>query len=265
MWQVSPYRRRSLLGQLVIVLVGAELLFFSGFLNFSLPVGSGGNLSAAARNVLRQLAGQLPPPVRAELCCCLPAARQPDEPVAFTTYLGQAPVAVFVGYILGPILGALAAILYLLTGIFGAAVNVHPFVAGGGVSYYSQPSCGYLIGLAAGAFAAGKLTDGKRTSLSQCLAVLSGVGLIHLFGLVWLFGYVIVSGMAEGLEHQPVWAQWVFEEARNLSWYPLPWDLTFAVMLVGLGFPFRWLVDLLTARDIGPKPRRQARLEEIKP
>jgi hypothetical protein len=35
-----------------------------------------------------------------------------------------------------------------------------------------------------------------------------------------------------------------------LSWYTLPYDFICSLILIGLGFPFRWLVNVLVAPDI---------------
>ncbi|MCB5624660.1 biotin transporter BioY, partial [Bifidobacterium animalis] len=52
------------------------------------------------------------------------------------------------GILLGPKLGALAVLLYVVIGLLGLPI----FAAGGGLAYIVRPSFGYLIGFIAGAY-----------------------------------------------------------------------------------------------------------------
>lgn len=82
------------------------------------------------------------------------------------------------GLLLGPRLGALSVIGYLVLGLAGLPI----FTMGGGPSYVLQPTFGYLIGFALGAFVTGKIAYGvERPGFKRLLvANLLGLSLIHI-------------------------------------------------------------------------------------
>jgi hypothetical protein len=110
-----------------------------------------------------------------------------------------------------------------------------------------------------------KITDEKRTSLRQLGALAGGIVSLHLTGLVYLIGSALLFAVID--ISRPEWVVWVFDQARNLSWYPLPYDFFFSLLLIGAGFPLRFLVGMLTAPDIALKTKHdilvQQRIDEI--
>ncbi len=261
--RIRHVRRKSLIGQIVVTLIGAQLLFVSSFISLQLPIATGTNLTNYLHNQTIAVVSRLPAVTAAELIARYPDLAEPEREVRFNLYVPQCPAAVFAGYILGWQLGLIASSLFLVVGLVGSWMGLYLFAAGGGPGYYSQPGFGYLVGMVVASWIAGKLTSGKRTSLRQALAIAAGVASVHLLGLTYLIVTYAAQGMLETARPQPDWHAWIFEQARNLSWYALPYDALFSTLLVALGFPFRWLVNTLTAPDIALKAKCQPRLEDI--
>lgn len=259
----SQLRRNSFVGQVVAVVIGLQLLVFGAFLACPLPIATGRNLAAAAHNLLIGAVSYMPLRWQDSVADKMPVVREPFKDVRYSLYVPAAPLTVFLGYVLGWQLALVATVLYVSAGLAGPLIGVYLFAGGGGSTYYTQPGFGYLVGLLVAAFLSGWITVKRRTSFRQLLAVLSSVLALHICGLAYLFGICAVNGLV-GVSSTPLeWQQWLFEEARNLSWYPLPYDFAFSLLVVGVGFPFRWLVTTLTAPDIGLKPKTQPNLEEL--
>lgn len=260
--QVVQLKRKSFIGQAVVLLLGLELLFFSAFVSFSLPTATGSNLSNWVHDQVIVLVPLLPNRYQEKLFEKWPDLTEPPREVRYSLYCPQVPAALLAGYVLGPLLGAAAAFAYLLLGLIGPWLGVFAFAAGGGVGYYTQPGFGYLLGLIAAAWCVGYISYGRRSSLSQLLAAAAGLLTVHICGLVYLIGSCFLSNFSDSVHLVPSWQQWLLEEVRNLSWYQLPYDALFTIMLIALGFPARWLSKVLTAPDIAVRPKGQPRLEE---
>lgn len=89
------------------------------------------------------------------------------------------------GLLLGSRLGAISVITYIVIGLLGFPV----FTGGGGIGYIMQPTFGYIIGFAAGAYITGYLSE-KSNDLSfknLIYAGLAGLGIVYLFGMVYYF------------------------------------------------------------------------------
>ncbi|MBX9693874.1 MAG: biotin transporter BioY, partial [Cyanobacteria bacterium] len=189
----------------------------------------------------------------------------PHEEVRYSSYCAIGPCVIFVSYVLGPALGALAVLVYLLVGSIGPILHLFPFAAGGGLDYHLQPSFGYLLGCLLAALACGKITCGRRTSLTQLLGMSAGLVVMHLTGAAYLFGSYLYFYIAEGSKTYLEWQPWIFGYLRNLTWYSLPYDFIFSLLLIGCAFPFRWLASNLTAPDLGPprEAKYRQRVEEF--
>jgi biotin transporter BioY len=263
----SRVKRKSLAGQCVLVLLGLQLMFLSSFVAVELPTGTGHNLIRAAQHSLLGGIARLPLPWQERINRSYPKLLNETKPIRFSLYMPQVPVSIFLGYVLGRLIAPVAVGLFVLLGLFGPMIGVNPFVGGGGFEYYSQPGFGYLLGMIVGSYVVGWITDERRTSLAQIAALAAGVGSVHMIGLVYLLGSCLVFTLVEGVSSGPVWLPWVFEQARNLTWYPLVYDYLFGFMLIGIGFPFRYLVNMLTAPDVALKSRSdkivQQHMEEL--
>ena len=260
---VRMLKRRSLFRQAVVTVLGAELLFLSGFTAFDLPTATGRNLQAWGHNLAFIAAASLPLKYQQFALSRFPDLSVPPQPVRRSLYSPIVPTALFTGYILGPLLGVSAAALYVLAGLLGPLLGVYLFAAGGGLTYYHEPGMGYLLGLLPGCWCMGRLTGGQSKSLRQLLGVACSVSLIHIVGIGYLLAACIASNFSgTGVAGLP-WRPWIFEELRNLSWYQLPYDLLFSLLLVGIAFPFRRLVSALIAPDASTRISLHTQLEEL--
>lgn len=260
-------KRKSLAGQCVLLVIGLQLLFVSAFVSVQLPTATEHNLINLGRSQAQQLIGLLPETARQKVYKSLPDLALPLKNLRYDTYTPQAPMAIFIGYVLGYPIATIAAVLFLLAGTIGPFFGVYIFASGGGADYYTQPGFGYLIGMVVATFLVGKITEKEtRTSVRQVAALVAGIVSLHVIGLVYVLGCSLLFGVTESTSG-PDWLPWVFEQARNLSWYPLPYDAIFGLALIGLGFPIRYLVGVLSAPDIGLKSQAdilaQQRMEEL--
>jgi len=265
--RIPRIKRKSLAGQFVLVLIGLQMMFFTSFVAVELPTGTGQNMLNSGRHTLATAARLMPKQWSEKLKTTHPDWFHETKPIRTMVYTPLAPMAIFLGYILGKPIGPISVFLFLVLGFLGPIFGINPFASGGGLDYYMQPSFGYLLGLIAGSSFVGWITEERRTSFAQVVALLGGLTSVHLIGLAYLLGSCLVLTIVQGVNNGPLWLPWVFEEARNLSWYPLPYDALFSIILIGMGFPFRYLVNLLTAPDLALKSRGdrvvQQQMEEL--
>jgi biotin transport system substrate-specific component len=262
---LRPLKKKSLLGQLILVALGVQLLFFTSFICLQLPTATQRNLEHYGISVAQEFVPYLPETWQDRAVGAMPELNEVQPETRFSPYVPMVPVAVFVGYILGVPLGSMAALIYFVLGLAGPYLGILPFAAGGGLDYYRQPGFGYLFGLIFGSWFAGRITMRATTSMRQILAVTGGVILVHLLGLFYLTGSSLSVLLIEGETAYLRWQPWLFEQIRNLSWYALPYDVLFSLLLIGVGAPFRWLVATLTAPDIAmrrSKPNWDRKLEQ---
>lgn len=252
-------KRKSLIGQAVLILMGIQLIVFCSFTAFELPTAKGHNLGRALQKAGAHVFSELPTEWKTKVLEKVPPASiltQPSEKVDYSSYYGLAPCAILLGYILGPRLALISFAAFLVLGLAGPLIGLFPFSSGGGLDYYLEPGFGYLLGTLAGAWLCGMITQNRRTSISQLLGVITGLFVIHFCGATYIVGsylyHYVVSGSKTFLEWQP----WIFGYLRNFSWYSLPWDVVFSLTLVGLAFPLRWLNKNLTSPDSGPPQKK---------
>ncbi len=262
---VPRIKRRSIVGQAVLILLAVQMLFLACFTSFDVPIATKRNLTYFGQKQLHYVANAVPAKYKAKVEAALPVLNQPLQDVRRTSYTPLVAVAVFIGYVLGPILGPAACAIFIILGMLGPYVGLHTFAGGGGLSYYLEPGFGYLCGLVGAAWVAGFVTAGKRTSASQLFAVFSGLTVTHMIGLVYLLGSCLVSYLIDGSRASLAWQPWVFELARNMTWYPLPYDVISCFVLIGLAFPFRWLAATLVAPDLVAKPARPSQSKDSRP
>ncbi len=251
--QVHRIKRKSIVGQVVLVWLGLEVLFFAAFAAFDLPTPTAHNISCFATSRVQSGLSRLPETVQQRVIKALPKLGQPVPDSRSNLYVPLAPAAIFIGYTLGWPLGTVAALSYFLLGLAGPLIHIHPFAAGGGSNYYLQPGFGYLLGMILSTSVVGLITAERRSSLSQALGLIGGLVTIHAVGLAYMLGTCLFFALFDDPHNSPVWSQWVFEQARNLTWYSLPYDFIFGLMGIGIGFPIRWLANTLIAPDIAFK------------
>ncbi|MBS1955819.1 MAG: biotin transporter BioY [Cyanobacteria bacterium SZAS-4] len=252
----------------MLVLLGLQVFFFSSFIAFDLPTATGQNLKRWSELQASSSIDEIPAAVKLKInkVVPLPDIQPPTKPVRISLYSPQAPIAILLGYALGFPIATISAAIFILIGLVGPYFGLNPFASGGGLDYYSQPGFGYLLGILAATFVVAKITGEKRTSVRQVGALIAGLLTIHSIGLLYLMGSALLFSLLDG-SARPEWLPWVFEQARNLSWCSLPYDAAIGLALIGLGFPIRYLVEMLTAPDIGLKTENdrvaQQRIEEL--
>ena len=248
-------RRRSIVGQIVLTLLGVQLLFLASFTSVDVPIATKRNLNNFFQKQIHYVAVSIPPKFLPKVVKIFPVLKQPfdDVEVRTSAYTPLVAVAIFLGYVLGAVIGPLSCAVFILVGMLGPLAGIHAFAAGGGMTYYLEPGFGYLLALIGASWIAGLITEGRRTSATQLFAVFAGLTVTHLTGLVYLLGSCLVSYLVDGSRASLAWQPWVFELARNMTWYPLPYDIISALVLIALGFPFRWLASMLVAPDLVPK------------
>jgi biotin transport system substrate-specific component len=106
-------------------------------------------------------------------------------PVPHVPFTLQTLMVMFAGLIMGSRRGALSQVLYLVLGLMGLPI----FAQGGGPAYILQPSFGFLLGFAPGAFVIGKILEGEKIPPSTriLVALLLGQAVIYLFGRPYLY------------------------------------------------------------------------------
>ncbi len=105
--------------------------------------------------------------------------------------IGPAPITLqFIftalsGILLGPYLGSLSQLVYVLLGLIGVPV----FTSGGGFSYIFSPTFGYLIGFIIAPLIIGGICKmSKRPSFLRIfLASLAGVALVYAVGVPYMY------------------------------------------------------------------------------
>jgi biotin transport system substrate-specific component len=104
-------------------------------------------------------------------------------PVPMCPFSLQTLFVALAGLILGPKLGALSALIYVLLGLVGVPV----FTGGGGIGYFLKPSSGFLIAFIFGGFVTGLLAK-KPLGFKRALgATLAGYGVTYLIALVYAY------------------------------------------------------------------------------
>ncbi|MBX3072514.1 biotin transporter BioY [Candidatus Obscuribacterales bacterium] len=249
-------KRKSLLGQIVLVMLGVQVALFGSFTCFDLPTGTGSNLVKYAHRETRNLVLMTPAQVQDKVRQYAPAIFDEPQSVRYSTYVPLAPTAILIGYVLGPRLALWSIGLFLGLGIAGPLLGIYPLASGGGVNYYLEPGFGYLLGMFGGAGMCGWITNKRRTSLTQIVGVAAGIIAIHAAGCAYLICSYLYFYVFEGSKAYLEWQPWIFQYMRNLSWYALPYDAVLALAAVGIAFPFRWLVNTLTITDAAPTPKK---------
>jgi biotin transport system substrate-specific component len=88
------------------------------------------------------------------------------------------------GLILGPRLGALSMVVYMILGLTGIPV----FAKGGGINYIFNNSFGFILGFIAGAYIIGRMSIKvkKPTFTNSLKAVMAGLLVIYAIGIPYM-------------------------------------------------------------------------------
>lgn len=119
--------------------------------------------------------------------------RIPLEPVPFTLQ----PLVVFLtGAVLRPRLALLSQLVYLAVGLLGLPV----FARGGGPAYVLQPTFGFLVGFALGAWVVSLVSHaGQRESRARdAVGLLAGLAVVYACGVAGLYlNLAVFQGKAQ--------------------------------------------------------------------
>lgn len=106
-------------------------------------------------------------------------------PVPVVPFTLQFLFTTLAGLLLGPRLGAMSVLLYIVVGLIGIPV----FAEGGGLGYVFKPSFGYLLGFALGAAIAGYIAERAASLTVGRLAWSNFLNLlvVYLTGMVYFY------------------------------------------------------------------------------
>ena len=106
----------------------------------------------------------------------------PFYPVPMTM---QTFVVVMLGMTLGSKIGTSAVIIYLFEGILGFPVFSNSPEKGIGITYFTGPTMGYLIGFVFAAYLSGVVIL-KYNYFKIFLVIILSISIIYILGLIWL-------------------------------------------------------------------------------
>lgn len=95
----------------------------------------------------------------------------------------------FAGLILGKNKGGLSVALYVILGLIGLPI----FTKGGGFHYVFEPTFGYLIGFAVGAYLTGAIAHAKEDPSLKRLICAVIVNLVVSYAIGAIYGYFILN------------------------------------------------------------------------
>ncbi|MBM6828407.1 biotin transporter BioY [Anaerotignum lactatifermentans] len=108
-------------------------------------------------------------------------------PVPVVPFTLQFLFTMLAGLLLGPGKGAGTVGIYILLGLLGLPV----FSQGGGIGYIFQPTFGYLLGFAAGAYVTGVIAWRRQQVTYQHLLAANFAGLVVVYGFGMLYYYLM--------------------------------------------------------------------------
>lgn len=146
-------------------------------------------------------------------------------------YIPQIPVVFFIVALMGRKFGILAILGYIVLGMFFPI-----FALGGGLSYLFEYGFGYILAFIPAIFFAGTLLKGKTDFLRICLIALTGVGIIHILGVLYML-------FIATLRHAPMdlVTSWIISQ----SGVQILYDIFFSIMGIYLGRQTRKLLWII--------------------
>lgn len=112
-----------------------------------------------------------------------------DDFIQSIYFIPQIPIIMFVCSVLGKRMALSSIVLYILIGLFFAPV----FALGGGVGYVAEYGFGYIFAYIPAVVIAGNILRKKYSFPNMIRATLLGVLLIHIIGIMYMIGIVLVK------------------------------------------------------------------------
>lgn len=106
-------------------------------------------------------------------------------PIPYIPFTLQFLFTTLAGILLGPKLGSISVLIYIILGLIGIPV----FTEGGGFAYIFKPTFGYIIGFFVGAFFTGLILskDENPSFRKILLASFVGLAIVYIFGLIYYY------------------------------------------------------------------------------
>ncbi|MBC7959816.1 MAG: biotin transporter BioY [Vallitaleaceae bacterium] len=161
-------------------------------------------------------------------------------PIGTVPYSMQIFFVIFAGILLGSKLGLLSQLVYILLGLAGIQVFTKP----SGLQYIFEPTFGFLLGFALGAFVAGLIVERlkKNNFVTYIIATLGGLVVVYACGVPFLW---MIQSLYLGKE---------FSFALAVKYGFLPFivkDLVTCVVISMIAPP---IVKVLTANRLLKRP-----------
>ena len=117
-------------------------------------------------------------------------------PVPVVPFTLQLLFTMLAGILLGGKLGGLSVLTYIFLGLAGLPV----FTGGGGLGYVFQPTFGYLLGFALGAYVTGRIANAvPAPSMKRMLvANFAGLAIVYAMGMVYYWA-IMTFYVGEGI------------------------------------------------------------------
>lgn len=148
-------------------------------------------------------------------------------------YIPQIPIVLFIAALLGEGWGLISILLYIILGL----TPMFPFFAlGGGMSYIFQYNFGYIFAYIFAVVIAAKQLKNKYSIKNMLIAVLSGVLVIHIIGII----YMIIIALLRHDSPEFI-VNWIYYQSIAKLLYDVVFG--FIVVLVAAGIrKFLWVL-----------------------
>lgn len=148
-------------------------------------------------------------------------------------YIPQIPVVIFIAALLGEFWGLFTILLFIIAGL----THWCPFFAlGGGLSYVFQYNFGYIFAFIFGVIFSAKELKKRNSIVHIILAVLYGVGIIHIIGIV----YMTILALLRHDSFDFI-GNWIYYQSLSKILYDIVFS--FILILVAKGIrKFLWII-----------------------
>ncbi|SDH63127.1 biotin transport system substrate-specific component [Alteribacillus persepolensis] len=128
----------------------------------------------------------------------------------------QPIIAMLAGSLLGSRLGALAMVVYMLTGLVGIPVFAE---FSGGLRALVSPTFGFILSFILTAYLTGKIIEHKQNPTLPTFFIASFIGLAvnYLIGTHYMYyAYLWIAEAPEGFTYSMVWAWMIFPLIKDI-------------------------------------------------